>query len=70
MLLFVEGEQTGRMVDCIMMKHFGVQYRALGDKSDEVAEMRVGDIDHGCNGEANSILIVLHFFLFHISFIQ
>ena len=41
MLLFVEGEETGRVVDGIMVKHFGVEDRALGDKSYEVAEVGV-----------------------------
>lgn len=52
MFLLVEGEEEGVVVqDCVVVQHLGVDLRATGDEADEVAEMRVRDVDHGRDGE-------------------
>ena len=57
----------------VVMQHFGVYYRSFGDKSREIPEVRVGDVDHGGDGKGvrrvNSLLAFGFLFLLHYSYI-
>lgn len=56
MFLWAEGEEEGVVVqDCIVVQHLRVDLGPSGDETDEVAEVRVGDVDHGSDGEEGSV---------------
>ena len=40
-----------RMNDSIVVKHFCINWRSMSDKPNKVAEMRVADVNHRCNGK-------------------
>lgn len=56
-----------------MMQHFGVDLGSMSDQTNEVAEVSVGDVDHGCNRKSGRTVVIMRDrgLLFHcISFIR
>lgn len=50
---------------CCFVYHFCVEDTLSGELSKEDSEMLIGDVNHGCNG--NAMVFMMHCFLIHLS---
>lgn len=65
MFLNIEGKQMRvRVKHSVMMQHLRIDDSLSSDESNEVSEMRVGDIDHRRDGKSSPLLLLFHYISF------